>query len=228
MFEHTAGLPLTLTAPGIWKGTNKSNGQLELIHNYHLEVGYSSLVITAALQAELTTAGVVGVPFGNGAWYDRYLRTTVPNKVWAGIPTAANAVPKLAGIIKYDAAIGSLQPAAARGLNAYNKGVLVKRGFLRYKTGKAAAAGAAVAYADIDDSTMCFFLENSTGDPVFAVPTGYGPSLSVPTTVGGLATAINAGALVSTWKPTLANCTYAGRIVQLYPEDESVLVELDF
>lgn len=202
--EHTSGIPLSLASPAIWKGTNKTNGQLVPIRDYYLEVGYSSLVITAALQAELTAAGKIGVPTGNGVFYDRNLKATAPNKVYAGVPTAGGAVPKLAGILAYDAGVITMQPATD-GIQAHNKGKIVKRGFVRYKTGKAAAAGAAVAYADINDATMVMFIENSTGDPVFAVPTSY---------TNGV--------------PVLANCTYAGKIVQLYPEDESVLVEINF
>lgn len=203
--EHTNGIPIGLASPAIWKGTNKSNGQLMPIRDYYLEVGYSGLVITAALQAELTAAGETGVPFGNGLFYDRNIKASAPNKVYAGYPTAAGNVPKLAGIMAYDQAIASLQPAAAKGVQPHNKGKIIKRGFVRYKTGKAAAGGAAVAYADINDATMVMFVENSTGDPVFAVPTSY---------TNGV--------------PVLANCTYVGKIVQLYPEDESVLVELGF
>ncbi len=275
--EKTSGIPLSLTSPNIWKGTNKSNGQLELIHNYHLKVSCSGLTITAALQAELTAAGKNTVPFGNGVFYDRYIKSTRPNHVYAGIPTAANAVPKLAGIVCYDPAIGSLQPVNNDGITPYNKFTIVKRGFLRYKTAKNGVAGARIAYADINDATMFLFIENSTGDPIFAAPTGYGsvafagitaaqaaalstslqnknitlPAFADATTVAEVITALsgvsvavagvteaiaNAVAAALTERamspaaivPTLAGATYAGRIINLYPEDESVLVELDF
>lgn len=203
--EATAGIPLSLATPNIWRGTNKSNGQLEFLHTNHVAVSYSSLVISSALQAELTAASAEGVPFGNGLFYDRNLKATLPGKVYAGIPTAVGAVPKLAGVLAYDAALASMQPVASRGVQAYNKGTIVKRGYLRYKSGKAAAAGATIEYDAIDDTTMKFFIENSTGDPVFAAPTA-----------------------VTNGVPVLANCTYAGKIIHLYPEDESVLVELDF
>lgn len=174
--ESTKGIPLSLTGNAIWKGQNQSNGQLELIHNYALEKGYSGLVVSTALAAELAAAGYSPVPFGNAVWYDRNLRATEPNKVYAGIPTAAGAVPRLAGVLKYDSSLASMQPAYATGAMPYNKGVLVKRGFLRYKTAKVAAAGAAIAFADINDATMKLFFELATGDPVLAAPTGWGTS----------------------------------------------------
>jgi hypothetical protein len=227
--EHTSGIPLSLTSPSIWKGANKSNGQLALIHNFHLAVSCSALVITAALQAELTAAGEEGVPFGNGVFYDRYIKSTAPNKVWAGHSVAANAVNKLAGVICYDAGLASMQPIANKGVQASNKVKIIKRGFLRYKTGKAAAGGSAIAYSGINDATMLFFIENSTGDPVFAAPTSYGsvttPAFVTPADLADVVTDLSAKVLqMSGLVPILADCTYAGRIVQLYPEDESVLV----
>lgn len=275
--QSTPDIPLSLVSPNIWRGQNKSNGQLALIHNYHLEVGYSGLTVGPALAAELAGAGLAAVPFGNAVWYDRNLRSSQPNRIYAGIPTAGGAEPKIAGVIKYDAALASLQPANAGGLMDYNKGVIVKRGFLRYKTAKVAASGAARAFADIDDTTMKLFFENSTGDPVIAAPTSWGtaaltgltdvqkaaliaaleshavtlPDITGLTTAAQLVTALNktvlasvgldaptagvVGALLQSGSvvltgahPTLSGCTYGGEIVNIYPEDESVLVELRF
>jgi len=53
---------------------------------------------------------------------------------------------------------------------------------------------------------MYAFVENATGDPVFAAQTSY--------SAAGV--------------PVLANCTYLGNIVHLEPENESWLVELKF
>lgn len=213
--EATSGIPFDLSGNNIWRGPNKSNGQLMLLHNYHLKVSYSKLIVTAALQAELTAAGTNVVPFGNGVFYDRNLKATAPNTVYAGIPVAAGAVPRLAGVITYDAAMDSMQPVNVGGVLPSNKGTIVKRGFVRYKTAKAAVGGAAIAYAGIDDATMYLFIENATGDPIFSVPDSMG-------TIDAATEVILDG------KPQLADATYAGKIVNLYPEDESVLVELDF
>ena len=229
--EFTSGLPLSLVSPKIWKGTNQSNGQLALIHNYHLAVGYSKLIITSALQAELTAAGEEGVPFGNGLFYDRNLKATAPNTVYAGVPTAVGAKPRLAGVLAYDAAIPGSQPVSNKGVLPYTKGEIIKRGFVRYKFGKAAAGGAAVDYADIDGDVMCAFVENSTGDPVFAAPTGYAklPDISGAADLAAVKAALSELELnPKGFVPTLANCTFLGYIVNLYPEDESVLVELAF
>jgi hypothetical protein len=274
--EHTSDIPFVLTPPNIWKGGNKSNGQLMRLPDFYLETGYSHLVIGAALQAELTAAGLDGVPFGNAVFYDRNLRTTEPNKIYAGIPTAVGAKPRLAGVLKYDSALASMQPVNSRGVLAYNKGAIIKRGFLRYKSGKNGALNAILGYSDIDDYTMKFFIELATGDPVFAAPTSYGtsavtgltageaaalstalqaavtgatPNLAADDTVAKLvghldritltvpglaqATADKVGLLLETGAmtltgavPTLAGCIYAGEIVNYYPEDQSVLVEL--
>src|SRR5512137_1346108 len=113
--EVTGGLPFVLTGNGIWKGSNKNNGSLSLLHNYHLATGYSKLVVGAALLAELAPSGKTGVPFGNALWYDRNILATQPGTVYAGVPTAGGAVPKLAGILALDPAIQSMNPAESMG-----------------------------------------------------------------------------------------------------------------
>ena len=204
--EVTSDFPLKLTGNNIWRGGNLTNGKILFANGVpHLETGYSKLTVQAALQTELDAAGAQGAPFGNAVWYDRYRRATEPNSVYAGVPTAANAVPKLAGILAYDAGIASGQPVANNGVLPHNKAKLVKEAYVHYKTGKNGALNAAVAYADINDATMVLFFELATGDPVFAAPTG------------------NAG----DGTPTLANCVYGGKIVGLYPEQKSVLVKID-
>ena len=204
--EHTKGIPLSLTGSNIWKGGNKSNGKILYANGVpHLETGYSALVISTALQTELDAAGDIGVPFGNAVWYNRNLKATEPSKIYAGIPTAAGAVPKLAGILPYDAGLASGQPVANTGYQPHNQGKLIKHAYVHYKTGKNAALNATLAYADVNDATMMLFFELATGDPVFAAPTGNGADGT----------------------PTLANCVFGGKIVMLYPEDQSILVEIN-
>ena len=204
--EHTSGIPLKLTGVNIWKGTNLSNGKILFANGVpHLETGYAALVISTALQTELDAAGAIGVPFGNAVWYDRNLKASEPNKLYAGVPTAAGAVPKLAGILPYDAGIASGQPVANAGYQPHNKGKLIKHAYVHYKYGKNATFAASLKYADVNDATMMLFFQNATGDPVFAAPTGNG--------VDGT--------------PTLANCTFGGKIVMLYPEQQSALVEIN-
>jgi hypothetical protein len=230
--ETTSDLPFVLTSPNIWRGQNTSNGQLLKIHEYSLAVGYASLVISPALATERAAANRTAVPFGNGVWFDDSVYTTTPHKLYAGVGAAVT--PKLAGILAYDPAEASMQPVNSDGVMPYNKGKVIKRGFVRMKYGKSVATfkddgtDAVISGSAIDPGTMCFFLEKTTGDPVFAVPTGYGPNLSAASTVAALVAAINAANRDEAWKPTLALCTYAGRIIEIYPEDGSVLVELDF
>lgn len=204
--EHTSGIPLSLTGSNIWRGGNLSNGKILFANGVpHLETSYSSLAISTALQTELDAAGAIGVPFGNAVWYDRNLKATEPSKIYAGVPTAGGAVPKFAGILAYDAGLASGQPVANNGVQPHNKGKLIKHAYVRYKKGKNATFAAELKYDDIDDATMALFFQNATGDPVFAAPTG------------------NA----ADGTPTLANATFGGKIVMLYPEDQSVLVEIN-
>lgn len=231
--EYTGDFPLKLTGNNIWRGGNLSNGKILFANGVpHLETGYSKLTIQSALQTELDAAGAVGVPFGNAVWYDRNKRSTEPNGIYAGVPTASGAVPKFAGILAYDAGLASGQPVANNGVQAHNKAKLVKLAYVHYKTGKNAALNDTLEYADINDATMCLFFENATGDPVFAVPTGFG-SVTLPTfasaaSVADVITALSGKSVALTGnKPTLANCTFGGFIVGLYPEQKSVLVKID-
>ena len=230
--EYTSDIPLKLTGNNIWRGGNLSNGKILFANGVpHLETGYGKLTIQSALQTELDTAGTNGVPFGNAVWYDRNKRATEPNSVYGGVPTASGAVPKLAGILAYEAGLASGQPGANQGVLPSNKAKLVKEAYVHYKTGKNAALNAILGYADINDATMFLFFEDATGDPVFAVPTGYG-GVTLPTftatTVADVVTALSGVAIAATGgKPTLANCTYGGKIVGLYPEQKSVLVKID-
>lgn len=204
--EHTSDIPLSLTGNNIWRGSNLSNGKLLFANGVpHLEVAYSKLTISTALQTELDAAGTIGAPFGNAVFYDRNVRSTAPNAVTAGIPTASGAVPKFAGVLAYDAGLASGQPVANSGVQPMNKGKLIKFGFVHYKYGKASDLTTVLKYAGINDATMVLFFQNATGDPVFAAPTSY----------------------ASDGTPVLANCTYGGKIVQLYPEQGSVLVEIN-
>lgn len=204
--EHTNGIPLSLTGSNIWRGGNLTNGKILFANGVpHLETGYSGLVISTALQTELDAAGNIGVPFGNAVWYNRNLKASEPSKIYAGIPTAAGAVPKFAGILAYDAGLASGQPVANNGVQPHNKGKLIKHAYVHYKTGKNAALAAELKYVDVNDATMMLFFELATGDPVFAAPTGNGADGT----------------------PTLANCVFGGKIVMLYPENQSILVEIN-
>ena len=80
------GKTLSMHNEAIWKGTFDDNGMLLKIHENAYTIGYSAL-----LSPDEQSAGKVY--FGDGVFYDAYQKN---NKVHAGAPTVANAVPKFA------------------------------------------------------------------------------------------------------------------------------------
>jgi hypothetical protein len=203
---------LKLSGAGAWRGLDKSNGVLMIgDHVPRITTSYSRLAITTALAA----LGLEGVPFGNAVWYDDANIATDTATIYTGAPTtadsgAATPAPRLAGIIKHEQGLQTGFPTDYSGptygnlLLPHMKGTLIKRGYVWYKTGLNAALAAPVAFADITRN-MVMFVQTTTGLPVFGVPTGY---------TNGV--------------PTLANCTYIGKIVQLEVENQGWLVEVNF
>lgn len=117
------GKTLSTHNEAIWKGTYTNNGTLLKIHENSFTIGYSNL-----LSADGEKAGVV--KFGNGVFYNGKDRD---NKVYAGAPTAAGAVPVFAGIVVREPAIASGYPALNDEVAAFQKGMLAKEGFVIYK-----------------------------------------------------------------------------------------------
>jgi hypothetical protein len=107
----------------IWKGTFTDNGILKKIHENSFTIGYSAL-----LSPDGQSAGKV--LFGDGVFYDAHQKN---NKVYAGAPTVANAVPVFAGIMVREAGIASGYPAINNEVAAFQKGMLAKEGFIEYK-----------------------------------------------------------------------------------------------
>ena len=169
--EYTNDALLKITGNGIWKGLDKTNGKLmTTIGVPRVTLGYSRLTVTAALLA----TGVNGVPFGNGVWYDRYIKATQPGTIYGGVPTAATAIPKFAGVMVLDESIMNGQPVENSVVLPMNKGKIAIRGLVQYKTAMD-SSGDEIAYADIND-TMNMFVDNDTGYPVVAVGSILGPS----------------------------------------------------
>jgi hypothetical protein len=123
-----SGKNLSLLGDDRWKGGYKHNGSLLKLHDFSFTAGYSKLT------------GAVGVPvkFGYGAWYDASLRD---NAITTVKPTGGTTVAVFAGILARQPHIASGYPTKNDTIDEHNKGLLVKEGFLVYKTGHDATTG---------------------------------------------------------------------------------------
>lgn len=117
------GKTLSMHNGAIWKGTFTNNGMLLKLHENSYTIGYSAL-----LSPNGASAGKV--KFGDGVFYDAHQKN---NKVYAGAPTVASAVPKFAGIVVREAGIASGYPAINDEVADFQKGLLAKEGYIEYK-----------------------------------------------------------------------------------------------
>lgn len=117
------GKTLSMHNGAIWKGTYTNNGMLLKLHENSYTIGYSAL-----LSPDEASAGKV--KFGDGVFYDAHQKN---NKVYAGAPTVASAVPKFAGIVVREAGIASGYPAINDEVADFQKGLLAKEGYIEYK-----------------------------------------------------------------------------------------------
>ena len=117
------GKTLSMHNGAIWKGTYTNNGMLLKLHENSYTIGYSAL-----LSPNGASAGKV--KFGDGVFYDAHQKN---NKVYAGAPTVASAVPKFAGIVVREAGIASGYPAINDEVADFQKGLLAKEGYIEYK-----------------------------------------------------------------------------------------------
>lgn len=117
------GKTLSMHNEAIWKGTYAHNGMLLKLHENAYTIGYSAL-----LSPDGKSAGKV--KFGDGVFYDAHQKN---NKVYAGAPTVDSAVPVFAGIVVREPAIASGYPAINDEVAPYQKGMIVKEGYVEYK-----------------------------------------------------------------------------------------------
>ena len=117
------GKSLSMHNEAIWKGTFTHNGTLLKIHENDYTIGYSAL---------LKPDGSAGsaVKFGNGVFYNAKEKN---NRVYVGSPTAPEAAPVFAGIVVREPAISSGYPALNDEVSSFQKGLLVKEGYVVYK-----------------------------------------------------------------------------------------------
>lgn len=158
------GKSLSMHNKAIWKGTFDDNGMLLKIHENAYTIGYSAL-----LSPNGASAGKV--KFGDGVFYDAHQKN---NKVYAGAPTVASAVPKFAGIMVREPAITSGYPAINNEVADYQKGMLCKEGYIEYKhayvvtTASHSALGDKKSVFDNVDLGYVLMISASNGSAYFA------------------------------------------------------------
>jgi len=158
------GKSLSMHNGAIWKGTFTNNGMLLKLHENSYTIGYSAL-----LSPDGQSAGKV--KFGDGVFYDAHQKD---NKVFAGAPTVANAVPKFAGIIVREPGIASGYPAINDEVAAFQKGMMAKEGYIEYKeayvvtTASHSALGTKKSVFDNVDLGYVLMVSASNGAVYFA------------------------------------------------------------
>ena len=158
------GKTLSMHNGAIWKGTYTNNGMLLKLHENSYTIGYSAL-----LSPNGASAGKV--KFGDGVFYDAHQKN---NKVYAGAPTVASAVPKFAGIVVREASIASGYPAINDEVADFQKGLLAKEGYIEYKeayvvtTASHSALGTKKSVFDNVDLGYVLMVSASNGAVYFA------------------------------------------------------------
>lgn len=127
------GKSLSMHNEAIWKGTFTHNGTLLKIHENDYTIGYSAL---------LKPDGSAGsaVKFGCGVFYNAKEKN---NKVYVGKPTTSEAKPVFAGIVVREPAIASGYPAINDEVSSFQKGLIVKEGYVVYKEAPVTSGGEA-------------------------------------------------------------------------------------
>ena len=180
------GKTLSMHNEAIWKGTYTHNGMLLKLHENAYTIGYSAL-----LSPDGASAGKV--KFGDGVFYDAHQKN---NKVYAGAPTVASAVPVFAGIVVREPAIASGYPAINDEVAPYQKGMIVKEGYVEYKEAFVGSGSSKVTLFDDASVTLGtkMYVKASNGAVYFGSTKG-----------------VETDALV-------------GKIVSLNPDDKTVTV----
>ena len=138
MASISNGKSLSMHNEAIWKGTFTNNGTLLKIHENDFTIGYSAL-----LAPNGESAGTV--KFGDGVFYNAVEKN---NRVYVGAPTTDSAEAVFAGIVVREPAIASGYPAINDEVTSFQKGLIVKEGFVVYK--KANVGGTVVELYDSD------------------------------------------------------------------------------
>lgn len=187
------GKTLSMHNEAIWKGTFTDNGILKKLHENSFTEGYSAL-----LSPNGQSAGKVG--FGDGVFYDAHQKD---NKVYAGAPTVTNAVPKFAGLIAREPAIASGYPAINDEVASFQKGLLIKEGYVEYKHAYVVGSSPSAL-----PSAKVNVLANASLGYVMVVSASNGAVYFAPTDSDKVASAD----------------VVVGKIISINPDDKSVTV----
>lgn len=158
------GKTLSMHNGAIWKGTYTNNGMLLKLHENSYTIGYSAL-----LSPNGASAGKV--KFGDGVFYDAHQKN---NRVYAGAPTVASAVPVFAGIVVREPSIASGYPAINDEVADFQKGLIAKEGYIEYKeayvvtTASHSALGTKKSVFDNVDLKYVMVVSASNGAVYFA------------------------------------------------------------
>ena len=158
------GKTLSMHNGAIWKGTYTNNGMLLKLHENSYTIGYSAL-----LSPDGASAGKV--KFGDGVFYDAHQKN---NRVYAGAPKVASAVPVFAGIVVREPSIASGYPAINDEVADFQKGLIAKEGYIEYKeayvvtTASHSALGTKKSVFDNVDLKYVMVVSASNGAAYFA------------------------------------------------------------
>lgn len=187
---ETNGKKLSCKGEAIWKGTFEDNGMLLKIHENCYTIGYSGIYSPDGTKAEK-------IDFGDGAFYDAKSKNNI---LYKGTPTTSGAVGVFAGIIARSPDIATGYPAIHDGVENFQKGLLVKDGYVEYKKAYVGSvSGEKVTLFDNANVTIGSILvaDNATGK-VYFVPKG----------------------------TTVSNGVKVGYVVSLNPDDKTVTVHV--
>lgn len=187
------GKTLSMHNEAIWKGTYTNNGMLLKLHENSYTIGYSALLNPAGTAPSKAY-------FGDGVFYDANQKN---NKVYVGIPTVANAVPKFAGILVREPSIASGYPATNDAVAYYQKGMMAKEGFIEYKL----AYVVGTTPSALPDAKTSVF-DNASLGYVLMVSASNGAVYFAPTATDKVA----------------ATDIVVGKVIELNPDDKSVTV----
>lgn len=180
------GKILSMHNDAVYKGDFSHNGTLLKLHENSYTIGYSAL-----LSKDGTQSGEV--KFGDGVFYNAKEKN---NRVYAGAPTVEEAVPVFAGIMVREPAIASGYPVLNDEVNGFQHGLIVKEGYVIYKSAPVGNGSDKVNVYDSESVTFgtSLFIRASDGGAYF-----------------GSAKADGSDVL-------------AGKVVELNPDDKSVTV----
>jgi len=178
------GKALSMHSDAIYKGTYTNNGTLLKIHENDYTIGYSAL-----LAKDGASAGTV--KFGDGVFYNAVEKN---NKVYVGAPTAEGAEAVFAGIIVREPGVASGYPAINDEITSFQKGLIVKEGFVVYKKAKVGSEVVTLYDSATVKIGLKMFVSSADGTVYFA-------------TAGAQDSDVN-----------------VGKIVEVNPDDKSVTV----